>query len=382
MVSAPIPAASRGRWLVSRRFDLGAFLVPALVALALVPLGPLVDGRLPLPMWVIAVLAIDVAHVYGTLFVTYLSPRERRRFRAWLIATPLAGFTASATLLVATSVATFWTVLAYVALFHFVRQQVGWVALYQRKEPELSGWERALDRLAVYAGTLYPVLWWHAHLPRAYAWFLPGDFLEGVVPVGLVPLAASLWGLVLGAFAVVQIGRLATGRGVSWGKVIVVATTAATWGVGIVATNSDWAFTLTNVIVHGVPYTAFVWHRAERRVAGRAVSLSAFALILVGLAYAEELMWDRLVWHDVGPALFPGPAVVLPDLALRVVVALLVLPQLTHYILDARIWRRSAERASGSSGPGIDPLQELVTSGVDGRAWSEDGPDPCASQKL
>lgn len=345
---------SRGRdfgpWLVSPRFDLQVFLLPAVVALALVPVGSWFDGELPLPMWVVAVLAIDVAHVYATLFVTYLDVDRRREIRPWLVAVPLVA-AAVGVLSAAISMAAFWTMLAYVAVFHFIRQQYGWVALYQRGEPELARWERWLDRAAVYASTLYPVLWWHAQLPRNFHWFVPGDFVRGVVPEGVVGLLFYVYAALLAAFAVVTLVRLGTGRRVAAGKVVVVATTAACWGVGIVATNTDWAFTITNVVIHGVPYTAFVWHQCGRRIGGRAVSLATFALALVAFAYLEELAWDRLVWREFA-SLFPLPALTLSQDALRWAVVILAIPQFTHYMLDARIWRRTSSRASGSTRSG------------------------------
>jgi len=350
--------ARSGPWLVSQRFDLAAFSAPAVVALALVPFGRWFDGGLPLPMWVVAVLAVDVAHVYATLFVTYLEPRGRKQFAPWLVGTPLVAFFASATAL-AVSGRLFWTLLAYTAVFHFVRQQVGWVALYQRREPDLGRLERALDRVAVYASTLYPLLWWHAHLPRRYHWFLPGDFVDGLVAPEVVEVLGLAYAGVLLGFFGVQAARLATGRRVAAGKVVVVATTAATWGVGILVTNTDWAFTLTNVLVHGVPYTAFVWHRCGGRVAGRSVSLGAFASLLVVFAYVEELAWDRLVWHDAA-TLFPGPALSLGEPWGRLAVAVLAVPQLTHYILDARIWRRPRGPGAGARTEGRNATHDMA----------------------
>ena len=38
-----------------------------------------------------------------------------------------------------------------------------------------------------------------------------------------------------------------------------VAATVACWYVGIVATNSDYAFTVSNVFVHGIPYLVLVY---------------------------------------------------------------------------------------------------------------------------
>jgi hypothetical protein len=43
---------------------------------------------------------------------------------------------------------TFWKVLAFVAVFHFVRQQYGWVALYRRKLRETSSVTWCIDPAA------------------------------------------------------------------------------------------------------------------------------------------------------------------------------------------------------------------------------------------
>ena len=55
------------------------------------------------------------------------------------------------------------------------------------------------------------------------------------------------------------------------------------------------------------------------------------------LAYAEELLWDRGIWHERG-WLFGGEWE-LGGLR-RLIVPLLALPQITHYLLDGFIWRR------------------------------------------
>src|SRR5262245_15434107 len=119
------------------------------------------------------------------------------------------------------------------------------------------------------------------------------------------------------------------------------------WYVGIVLLNSDYAFTVTNVLVHGIPYLAFVWVYGRARLARtqeararvfRPPFWPLYLLPLLAAAWAEEWLWDRLVWHDQA-VLFPGPAWNLPRLALALVVPLLALPQATHYVLDAWIWR-------------------------------------------
>ena len=72
-------------------------------------------------------------------------------------------------------------------------------------------------------------------------------------------------------------------------------TTAVCWYVGIVAFNSDYAFTVTNVIIHGVPYFALVyWYRHTRRAgegkssAGHFRGVLGFLAVLWFCAYVEE----------------------------------------------------------------------------------------------
>jgi hypothetical protein len=141
---------------------------------------------------------------------------------------------------------------------------------------------------------------------------------------------------------------------VNVGKVVVVATTAACWYVGIVALDSDYGFMVTNVPIHGVPYLALCWRYAARRygrtdaaapgarLAGAVVTAGApaFVAVLVALALGEEAAWDRLVWHD-HPALF-GDADARGRAALAWIVPLLAVPQASHYVLDGLVWRGGA----------------------------------------
>ena len=83
--------------------------------------------------WLFLIVFIDVAHVYATLFKTYFVPSEFQKRKKLLIILPIICFLIGLVLYGFGS-AVFWSVLAYVAVFHFVRQQYGFVRLYARKE--------------------------------------------------------------------------------------------------------------------------------------------------------------------------------------------------------------------------------------------------------
>jgi hypothetical protein len=337
-------------WLVSARFDLGVFLLPAIAALGLSAFASELSptGMLPLPLWILTVLLVDVAHVWATIWRTYLDPIERARRPLLYGLIPIAAY-AAGVLLHSISGAAFWTALAYLAVFHFVRQQYGWVALYQRKSGTVGPIDRVIDSVAIYAATLFPIVWWHAHLPRSFDWFVQGDFLTGL-STRAADVLWPVYALALGVFTLRQLQLFVSSRTFHAGKVVVVSTTAACWGLGIIALDSDFVFTVTNVLIHGVPYFGVVWvyGRSQRetyperavaaRVFGGAGRLGVFLSVLAALAYAEEFAWDRLVWHEHA-SIFPGPSLELGAALLAAVVPLLALPQATHYLLDAWIWK-------------------------------------------
>ena len=340
--------AEEGPWLFGRRADWLVFGGSAALSLALLGVGHLfgfVEADTPEWAWLTVVLLFDVAHVWSTLFRVYLDGEEVRARPLLHLGTPLAVF-AAGLLVHAASQALFWTVVAYAAVFHFVRQQYGWVALYRRRAGEPpSGPDRWLDELTIYAATVYPVLWWHAHLPRRFAWMVQGDF---VLPVpawladGLQPL---YWALLLG-WGLRQLWRWRTGAPLAPGKVLVVLSTWLLWWLGIMVYDGDYAFTVTNVIHHGLPYMVLTWRYGRARGAERPASVlgrlvrggvPVFLLVVVGLAFAEEWAWDRWVWGD-RPWLF-GEGTLLQGAALAALSALLATPQLTHYVLDAFVWK-------------------------------------------
>lgn len=338
----------RDGWVFSAREDLLWFVGPVVVS-ALVALVAWRTGTLhaDLPPWgfLLLVVGCDVAHVWGTAFRAYLDPVVRARRGGLLLLTPLACL-AIGVLLHAQGPDVFWRALAYVAAFHFVRQPWGFMAWAGRRAGETSRLDRALDHAAVHAASLYPLVWWHAHLPRSFVWFRPDDFAAGLASAAVGP-ASVAYVAVLAAWVARQGWRWATGDGVNRAKWVVLSSTVATWYGGIVWLDSDVVFTASNVLAHGVPYLALVHRYGRARFAGargalgRVFAPSGAALyvgLLVAVAYVEEACWDGLVWHQHA-GWFPLPALDLPEAALSLVVPLLALPQATHYALDAFIWR-------------------------------------------
>jgi hypothetical protein len=342
------PTRDSRPWLFSRNIDLSVFLGSAVVSLLLLAVGwriGILDGESPDWTWISAVLLIDVAHVWSTSFRVYFDKEELNRRLGLYLIVPLFGY-AVGVALYSEGELTFWRALAIVAVFHFVRQQYGWVALYRRKLNERARWTWWIDAAAIYLATIYPLAFWMTSLPRNFQWFVENDFFQ--LPALVDDVLFPIYVLALVAYFGKSVYLYFKNEFLNPGKDIIIATTAVCWYIGIVFFNSDYAFTVTNVIIHGVPYFALIWFyaKARRSSTGRlyrtfASNWIVFLATLWAFAYVEELLWNRGVWHERN-WIFGGNwdwtewKVYL--------VPLLAVPQLTHYILDGFIWRRKQNR--------------------------------------
>lgn len=338
-------------WIYSKPVDIGFILLPAFVVSALpwfFPSSWLKLTDLPPLTWVALVLLIDVAHVYATLFRAWFDPSERERLGVtlWMILAACWGFGVA---LYSWGPNVFWRALAYLAVFHFVRQQFGFVRLYSRKENSPQAWWRTADALFIYAATGFPLLFWHLHSDRTFSWFVTGDFLLAKnLPPGIQSALTALGGALFAATAIALGAREFQARKKygRWNgpRIAVALGTALSWNIGIVLFNSDLIFTMTNVIAHGIPYMALTWGYSRlRQVPFARKTLWQFAMIFLAViicgAYVEEFLWDNLVWNEHSQ-IFPRVLDAISDpTTLAWLVPLLALPQSSHYVLDGFIWK-------------------------------------------
>ena len=349
----------RQPWLKSASYD-GVWIIgPAFISAGLaLLLKPQIEQfpALPLWAWISFVLFVDVAHVYATLFRTYLNKNAWQQHKSLLIGIPIVCW-ASGAILFSVDALLFWRCLAYLAVFHFMRQQYGFLALYSRTDSPLARRFQIVDQLCLYMAVLFPLLFWHTHMPRNFNWFVEGDFVEST-PVFLSNVGFVLYATSAALFLLKECFLFLKLKSINWPKLLTLVGTAFSWWVAIIAINSDLSFTLVNVISHGVPYMALIWMYMHKQKnpesdAQEAMSwlemfasvcsryLPAFVLLLFVCAYLEEGLWDGFVWREHLNVF--APFAVLPAITDKSIQALLIpllaLPQSTHYVLDGFIWK-------------------------------------------
>jgi hypothetical protein len=338
-------------WLADPTKESWLILAPSIVPVIVVILFKdyFLSGEVSSLWWVILVLCIDVSHVYSTLFRMYWDRQTFQQYKKLLIVIPMAAFLAGLALHLYSSML-FWRVLAYVAAYHFVRQQYGFMRLYSRKEEKTKA-IRIIDSIAIYCATLYPLLYWHLHYTQQLSWFIKGDFIP-IRVAGIDGILTTLYLLTIVAYVVKEIIVVRKSKQFNVPKNLIVVGTYASWYVGIVMFQGDLIFTLLNVVAHGIPYMGLIWIYGETKAATRFSftwkGAAIFLGVLVVLAYFEESIWDAFVWQD-HPDVFPWTAFV-DSISnapwLSILVPLLVLPQVTHYVLDGFIWRFSKDSSA------------------------------------
>lgn len=340
-------------WIGRPLQDIVFILLPPFLSLAVIAVFPQLfqnDRNMPDASWVILILLVDVAHVYSTLYRTYFDPQALSKQRSLLWTIPFFSFVGGV-LLYSLGSGLFWRVLAYVAVFHFVRQQYGFMRVYSRREQK-GTWASRLDTLTIYTATIYPILYWHLRGPRNFNWFVEDDFVFVNAAFLLPVLSVGYW-IIVALYVVKETGQWIKTKQCNVPKLAVISGTLLSWYFGIVYFNGDMAFTLLNVVSHGIPYMALIWLYGEKQYRKKErgywflkLVFSRWGVLLfVGLiflfAFVEEGLWDLTVWKE-HRNIFGGGRLLniqLNNQVLSIVVPLLALPQVTHYILDGFIWK-------------------------------------------
>lgn len=345
----------KGNYLYHPLFDYLFILgVPfwALIIIILLPSSYKSNDHLPDIAWLILVVFIDVAHVYTTLYRTYFDKQAVRNNRMFFIITPILCYVFSV-LAYAIGEGFFWRCLAYLAVFHFIRQQYGFMRLYSHQHPTHKYFQW-IDTITIYTFTLFPIIYWHLTGPKKFNWFIEGDFFYFQFPA-LLPVFWVFYLCILTVFIFKEL-YLALHKQLNISKFILIAGTGLSWYVGIVMYNGDLVFTLLNVVAHGIPYMALVWiwgykkmnaaDKSSKTTLFKPSAIWIFLGIVLSLAFVEEWLWDSLVWleHKSIFSFFDISLGYLAQQSMPFLVPLLALPQLLHYVIDGFIWKMKTDK--------------------------------------
>lgn len=338
-------------WIASRTTDLlmvGLPFVAGTIALFWVSAFQIEE---PLWVYMLAFVAFDVAHVWATAYLTYLDKTRYARRKA-LYTWPIPIGFLTAFVLHVNSPKLYWSILAYFAIFHFAKQQYGFIAIYKALQKERSKLDYVLDKSTLWIGALGPVFLWHATPHGQFEWFGSGeDFLVRLPPAWL---------------QIVQVGMVCSAvvwcarqfwvwfRHGAWnpGKTMWMVASWASWALGVTYSEHLLVSAAYINFIHGLPFLILVHRRlacqrgttalekaplvAWLAAPGRAWAFYGF-VFAIGLV--EEVFWDGMVWQTYLPTILAFSPVPTSGWQLSFWIALLSTPQIVHYFLDGFLWK-------------------------------------------
>lgn len=347
--------STQNNWLGHRTIEIAFIISPSfLVCLLIIIFNDYFTTNQDVTniWWIVLVMGIDVSHVYATLFRTYFNPKTFAANRDLYTYTPIICLIIGI-LLYGIGPIAFWRILAYLAVFHFMRQQYGFMRLYSRNETE-NHLVSTIDKIIIYTAVIYPILYWHTQADRAFSWFVEGDFLLVYAPT-ITQALTYLYFIIVISWLLFTSYLAISKRIWNIPKLLIIMGTLLSWYIGIVAFNGDLIFTCLNVVSHGIPYMALVWlsgYKEQKEISlnqpkyynhlFKPFGIILFIVILLIFAYIEEGLWNTLVWRERLAlfGLFSSLPAIENNLTLNILIPLLSLPQITHYVLDAFIWKR------------------------------------------
>ena len=355
---------SENSWIKSRLYDFLFILFPPFACLLVIYFFPhlfINEKHESELLWFILIVCIDVGHVYSTIYRTYMDKETIRKNRMLFFLSPLLLYL-TGVMLHSIHPLFFWRAMAYLAVFHFIRQQYGFMRLYSRNEKQNPIF-RKIDGVTIYAATLYPMIYWHTQGKQNFNWFIENDFFYINQP-GLTPVFFVVYLAILFIYLVKEIFIAITEKKFNFPKNLLMLGTIVSWYMGIVYFKGDLTFTLLNVVSHGIPYYALVWaygNNQQKKITMKEnwmklffnpKNIFLFVGFLVVLAYLEEMLWDGFIWKEHN-SVFPLTNL-LPDLTgfknlTSLVIPLLALPQLMHYFIDGFIWKMKKDKFGWST---------------------------------
>ncbi len=266
---------------------------------------------------------LDVPHAVASFYQVY-KPNNRKNFTLLKLCTPII-IVAVIFPVVLFSKSFAYSVVTYFNIFHFIRQQYGWIRFSQDKSNlQLSAAQSFSDKILIYVLTLVPVMMLHVGAQaQATDWMFENDlFIISSQSVYFL-LDIFFWLVVL-SYTAFQIKLIHRGLCYPLGKLVILISTGIAWYGGLVCLqNSEQTLMLDGL--HVVPYLVLVY--VFNKSKGKAFYY--IPLLAVGLVWA--LLFLHFDSNDSIPA--------------ALVISALISIAISHYVFDGFVWKTKTPNA-------------------------------------
>ncbi len=222
-----------------------------------------------------------------------------------------------------------FSIVAYLSIFHVLRQQYGWMRFSQTKSGHsLPPLQIRLDKLLIYSLTCLPLVMLHTgeELQKEdFGWLMPGDLFFFPHQV-IYKTAIFLFWSILAVYIGFQLWNYKKSQLFPLGKLIIFLSTGLAWYGGICFNvHGEQAIYIDGL--HAAPYLWLVFQVRPSKIQGKTwpAWFRYYAPLAVG-----GLLWAFFFYrYGFAPS----------SLVSAFVLGVLVTISTSHYIFDAFIWK-------------------------------------------
>lgn len=337
------------------------FLIPLvfilLAVLMLPPFNMIVPGKFS--YIILAVLLIDWGHIFAQYHRIYSNPLEDKKLKwvypiSYLLCIPVI-----AALVHYSNAGIIDTLLVYFVIYHFIKQQFGFIKIYSKTDGPKSQRESVTETVLFYSSMAAPVLLWHVKgIGYEFKWtmlFWKSPFLEYLVwPVFAVYLTS------LCLYIHDEYKRTQRNGMFNIPKNLALLTAMIGWGGVSVLTHAPMLIMFTVVLTHDLSYFFYVWmigRRDHKTIKQKVhwfswwsipgfIAYFVFLIVLgdvimtVHLESTQDPNWNYVIWGQI----FNGIGVQKGWL-LSFGWAIFFATQAHHYYIDRYLWKKEKDLA-------------------------------------
>lgn len=347
-------------WVHSWYADsLGFFLAPFFfIFLAIFNLPPFsgLDNN-TFQFVILLVLFIDWAHIFAQYHRIAYNPVEDKKLKWIYPVSYLLFLPVMAVIIGFASVTYVDTALVYFVVFHFIKQQFGFIKIYSKTDGPKTKTESKLEDALVYLTMFTPVFYWHTKaFDYEYKWV--SMFIKSPIFDYLFWIAAMAYIITLGFYIKNEIARTRRNQMFNIPKNLALFTAAMSWGIVSFLSKSTLLVVFTVTLTHDLSYTFFVWFigRRDEKILKKKVSwfswwsvpgffvyvtvliLFSHIIMVVHLEMTQDHNWAYYIYGGLFNSITKAEG-----FWLNFGWALFFATQAHHYFIDRFLWKKEKD---------------------------------------
>lgn len=236
--------------------------------------------------------------------------------------------------------------ISYFAIYHFIKQQYGWLRITSVKTQSLTQTEEFLDKMMIYNVTLFPIFYW-SFIKTNFGWYGPNDIIKFYDHAWMKPVLIIIHITLSLIYLYFQVHANKHRTHTPWGKYLIIAVTWVAWVIPIVILESHIAKVLCFAIPHGLQYY-YINFKVQSQSNNKTQTSPRQSLVPYLLRFYLAFVFIELLIMSVDKKMieFLSLHYTVYQQSGSSFLALVSVFQIWHFIADGYIWKIKSQKSA------------------------------------